>query len=228
MSQDQQHLDLRSNIYLLPKEYSPGRETTAKYVVNIERDSTSVDRNETYGYQVCQFSSRAFFSSFIDMLPGAIDNTMTCHCVYEACGGIRECFYDLFSSDYEFCTSASPDFTSTQLPDTYNFFSAVVPTDSFVKFKANITMYFYDPDMLIKHAGYKCTIRNTDTCSFVTTQTWWNFERQLIIAYIHPRVGPYSHTTTISIESNVLLLQNAAHLLLYLLMPCFLIKTIFL
>ena len=221
--EDMQHLDLRSSIYLLPKEYTPGREAKASFIVKVKRQSGEFERNKTYilyGSTTCQFQNRALYRDFVDMEPGAEEYAEACHSVL---GGPSHFKDEIYLKNHSLSTDC---FRSTQLQGAYNSFSAIVPTASLVKFETNITMYFYDLKKLINFAQYKCTIRNTDTCSFTTKQTWLNPERQLIIAYIHPRAGPFALTSTLSVTTDILLVQNAAHLLLYLLIPSILIRTV--
>jgi hypothetical protein len=227
VSQNQQHLDLRRYVYLLPNEYTPGREAKAVYSVDVKKESKELGRNETYGYQTCQFQNLRYFTDFIDMEPEAIDKVYTCHCEYgdvPPCSDNEDCIRSTFSP--EFCAEPSgPNFTAVE--SSYNFFSTVVPTESFVKFEANLTMYFYDPSKLRKHAQYQCTIRDTDTCSFTVPQTLMYSEPQLILAYIHPKAGPFSVTTTLAVQVDIFILENAALTVMYLLIPTFLIKTLF-
>lgn len=222
---DMQHLDLRSSIYLLPKEYTPGREAKASLLVKVKRESSEYERNRTYVYgsTTCQFHNRALYRNFVDMEPGAVDYSETCRSVL---GGATQFKDEGYLKNH---SVPSHSFTSTQLQESYNYFSTIVPTQSLVKFEANITMYFYELEKLIEHSEYKCTIRDTDVCSFTTKQKLLDNdqERQLIVAYIHPRAGPFSLTSTVSVTTDVLLFQNAAHLLLYLLIPSFLIRSIF-
>ena len=223
--QGQQHLDIRRNIYLLPKEYTPGREAKAEYIVDVKK-SLSLERNETLGSSICQFQNRDVYTNFIDLEPDAIDGVYRCHCDFQGplpyygspVGGV-------ISPNYCSSFPSTPYFSSPK--SSYNFFSTIVPTKSYVKYTANITMYFYDKLKLLKHAQYKCTIRDTDTCSFTIPQQYWYFDPQLIIAYIHPKAGSYALTTTITVDSDVALLENVARSILCLLIPAFLIKTLF-
>lgn len=222
---DKQHLDLRSNVYLLPKEYTPVREAKASIVVDVKRASESSSkhvRNETYGSTTCQFQDRESFRNFVDMEPGAIEYSTACHSMYGDCPTPEEDDLESFSS-----RAPSPFFTSTQLQQSYSSFSSIVPTQTFVKFEADITMYFYRLENVTNIVEYKCKIRGTDTCEFTTTQSWYNHEDQLVLAYIHPRPGPFSKTSTLLVTTDVLLLRNAAHLLVYLLIPSLLIRMLF-
>ena len=220
-----QHLDLRRNIYILPKEYSPGKEAKADYVLEVKKETLSLEKNKTYGYCLYQFQNRQDYKSFIDLNPGAIDSATGCHCSWEnfppyndtdSSSGVLPSYY---------CAQNSPGpyFTSSQ--SSYNFFSPVVPTNSFVKFTANITMYFYDELKLRKYTQYKCTIEDEDICSFTLPKPSIIFyEPQLILACVHPHAGPSSLTTTINIQTDVMLTENLARSTLYLVTPIFLVK----
>ena len=223
VSQGQQHLDLRRNIYLLPKEYTPGREARADYNVEVKKASKSfANNNKTFGYTLCQFQNRADYIRFLRMERGAI--AYRCHCDYKdplPCNGTEDCFDGRVSHYSCFDGSSVPNFSSSL--SSYNFFSTIVPTKSYVKFTANITMYFYGESKLMKHAHYMCTIYDKDTCSFSINRPSWLYEPQLIIAQIHPKAGPFALTTTITVSADIIILKNVAWSTLYLLIPCLLL-----
>ena len=231
VSQGFQHLNLRSYIYLLPKTYTgPGKEARAVYVVDVKRNSSSSGTSKPLGSSVCRFGSRAEFSDFLDM--DRIDkNAVPClsllGSVTDSCSeGDRDCINAFRSYEAISYPSGSPT-TFTTTDSSYNFFSAVVPTKSYVHYESDVVMYFYNHRRLGKF--YKCRIRATDTCSFTTSQSIWNpREREVIIAYTHPTSVASSLTTTISVEAEVYVTKTAAHLLVCLLIPCLLIKTMLL
>jgi hypothetical protein len=199
--QPMQHMPITTNIYLLPKEYTRrGREARANLTLNvINNDSSS---SEYRSYSVCRFQNRANYEDYIDMDRSGDECT----------------YYNILSAGEnkdEFVTFVSP-------LSSYNFFSAAVPTNSYVQYKTNIVMYFYNHTKLAKF--YQCMIRGMDTCTFTTTQSWWKVQRYLIIAYTHPTRVPSSLTTKISVEANTGVLKNSAHLLLCVLIPSLLIR----
>lgn len=230
----QQHLDIRQYIYLLPKEYTPGVQATAMCDFSVKKPSTFSGRNETYGYATCQFQNNQQYRDFVDMEPGAIEKRTKCYCNFQAptpCNDTTDCVSNTMPSDacYDSGDPSGPYFTAAE--NSYNFFSPIVPTNSYVKIEANITMYFYSYDKLVENMNiiseYKCTIRDIDTCSFTTTQLYWtNPERLLIIAYIHPKYEPNSFTTTVVVKAGHSLPLKFAQLLVYLLIPSFLIRTL--
>ena len=219
VSQGQMHLDIRRNVYLLPQEYTPGREAKAEYTIDVKK-SFSLERNETLGASICQFQNRGVFTSFIDVEPGAIDGAYKCHCDLQDPSVGRT-----IPPNYCSPLDSGPYFSSPK--SSYNFFSTIVPTKSYVKYTANITMYFYDKLKLLKYAQYKCTIRDTDTCSFTIPQISWYYDPQVIIGYVHPKAGAFALTTTMTVDSDIALPENVALSMLCLLIPAFLIKTLF-
>lgn len=209
-----QHLNLRSNIYLLPKRYTGPRsreEARAEFKVNSTQIINSESRNESVVTccPVCQFQSRVSFSDFLDMERYSIGRSVACS-----------------PPNFEFeqpCEiSGKPD-TFTAKTNSYNFFSAIVPTKSNVQFKANILMYFYNQTKLAKY--FECRIHGTDTCSFATVRRPW--ERYLIIAYTHPTTVASSMTTTISVRADTLAGHTVAYFCLCLLLPGLLIKKVY-
>lgn len=207
-----QHLDIRSNIYLLPKEYTGPEKEEARAEIKVHfnrifNSSGNLSGNSVGACSpVCQFRNRALYSDFLDMEPNAMSGV--------------ECtppFRDFQDCDF---TEASDVFTSQV--NSYNFFSAVVPTKSYVKYKTDIVMYFYDQRKLTRF--FQCRVRGIDICSF-TLSPW---EAHLIIAYVHPNSAASELTTTISVTADVLVWQATAYFLVCLLTPLLLIRVIFL
>lgn len=225
--QGHQHLAIRQNVYILPEEYTPGKRAGVNFLVEVnKRSPTALERNESLGYSVCQFQNKAVYSNFIDLEPTSIDNAYQCNCILQDSNdpNTRQA-QDVLTSNY--CTSKNtpiPYFAATT--SSYNYFSAVVPTKSYVRYTANMTMYFYDKQKLMKHTKYLCTIRGEDTCTFTTSSR--HNDPLLIIAYVHPKIGPAALTTTIAAEVDVILLENMAISLLYLLIPGTLIRICYL
>lgn len=203
------HLNLRSNIYLLPQEYTgPEKEARAEIKVHFTQISSgnSSANSVRACSPVCQFQNRALYSDFLDMEPNAMSGV--------------ECTPPF--RDFQICdfNEASDVFTSKA--NSYNFFSAVVPTKSYVQYKTDIVMYFYDQRKLARY--FQCKVRGIDTCSFILRPS----ETYLIIAYIHPNSAASELTTTISVTVDVLVWQAAAYFLVCLLTPLVLIRVIFL
>ena len=208
-----QHLNLRSNIYLLPKEYTGSRkETRAEFKVHSTQivTSESGSRSVASCCPVCQFQNRVAYSDFLDMENYSFNKSAECSPPFDF----------EFNQPCEF-NEKSDKFTAKG--NHYNFFSAVVPTKSNVQFKADILMYFYNQTKLAKY--FQCRIRGVETCSFTTVQRPW--ERNLIIAYTHPTTVASSLTTTISVKADVLVYHTVAYFLVCLLTPSLLIKKMF-
>lgn len=122
VSLGQQHLDLRRNVYILPKEYTPGGEAKAEYVVDV-RKSLSLERNETLGYTLCQFQNRDVYTNFIDMEPDAVDGIYRCHCDLQdpmLYNGTKAFVGGVISPHYCSPVPSTPYFTSSK--SSYNFF----------------------------------------------------------------------------------------------------------
>ena len=211
-----QNLNLRSNIYLLPKEYTGSRkEARAEFKVHSTRilNSESSSRSVEACCPVCQFQNRVAYSDFLDMENYSINKT-------------AECSPPFNLINFEFnqpCEFSENSAIFTAKGDHYNFFSATVPTKSNVQFKSDILMYFYNQTKLAKY--FQCRIRGVDTCSFTTVQRPW--ERNLIIAYTHPTTVASSLTTTISVKADVLVWHTVAYSLVCLLIPSLLIKKMY-
>ena len=223
VSMGKQHLDLRRYVYLLPKEYTPpGARAEALFNVTVEKESMSIGENA----QICQFQNARDYRDFLDMEPGAIHQATKCE--NQSLNEPQDSHAQAQRNDassVQSLTLADAKFTAAK--NSYNFFSTIVPTKSLVKFEANLTMYFYNYTRLKEHrdkiSEYKCTIRDTDTCSFTTAQ---NLKQLLVIAYIHPKSGPYSSTTTIAVEKYTQRLSKTSFILTCVLVPSFLIKTL--
>ena len=204
-----QHIPITSNVYLLPKEYTRhGKEAKAYFKLNItQKDTCSSANNELQSYYLCQFQNRVNFEDFIDM-EQSVRTSSGCTYMYMSAGENIEA-----SSSVPFVSSIS----------SYNFFSAAVPKNSSVQYETNITMYFYNHTKLRNF--YKCIIRGVDTCTFTTTQSWWQPQRLLLIAYIHPTNVPCSLTTKIAVEVNTDILKTSVSIFMWwVLIPTFLIK----
>ena len=210
-----QHLNLRSNIYLLPKQYTgPRKEARAEFKVQFTQLFNSSSYSVGACSPVCQFQNRFGYSNFLNMETDSIDNAIGCEPPFVT-NAFKTCEFneksDVFMSEV----------------NSYNFFSALVPTKSNVHFKTNIDMFFYNQTKLARH--FKCQIHGVNTCSFKTLQSFPR-ERFLIIAYTHPNSFASELTTTISVEAEITvhIWQTAAYFLVLLLTPCLLIKTLFL
>ena len=200
-----QRIPITTNVYLLPKEYTRHKKEASVDLMlnvfwNISDESESSETKQYLSYYVCQFPNRAQYGDFIDMDQG-VDNSEECT--------------DVISAKDAFTPFVSPK-------SSYNFFSAAVPTKSYVQYETDTTMYFYNHTKLANF--YTCTIRGLDTCTFTTTQSWLNPQRHLLIAYTHPTRVPSSLTTKIVVEANTGVLKNSAYLLLCVLIPSLLIK----
>ena len=211
-----QHLNLRSNIYLLPKEYTgPRKEARADFKVHFTQILNSSGYSVGACSTVCQFQNRFGYSDFLNMERDSIYNAVDCEPPFVTNNVFKACDFneksDVFMSKV----------------NSYNFFSALVPTKSYVQLKTDIVMFFYNQTKLARH--FKCQIRGVNTCSFKTLQSFPR-KRFLIIAYTHPNSFASELTTTISVEAEITvhIWQTAAYFLVFLLTPCLLIKTIFL
>ena len=204
MEPELQHIPITSNVYLLPKEYTRhGKEAKAHFRLNILQNNTSSSaNNEQQIYYLCQFQNRVNFRDFIDMEESVHSSS---GCTHMSAGENND-----------------PSVTLGSSISSYNFFSAAVPTNSYVQYETNINMYFYNHTKLGNF--YKCMVRNVDTCTFTTYHGWWNPQRYLIIAYIHPTDVPSSLTTKISVEVNTGVWKTSAYLLLWVLIPGFVMK----
>lgn len=208
-----EHINLRSNIYLLPKEYTgPEKEARAEIKVYFTRifNSSGNSSSSSVGAcsPVCQFQNRAHYSDFLDMEPNALNGV--------------ECSPPFSNRDFQVCDFNEASSVFTSQVSSYNFFSTAVPTKSYVQYKSDVVMYFYNQKKLAKY--FQCRIRGVDTCSFILRPS----DTYLIIAYTHPNSFASEVTTTISVKADVLVSQAAAYFLVCLLTPLLLIRVIFL